>query len=67
MGTQRCEVMSGKIKKNNKKHVLSFRVDETEWTLLKKTSRQAGVDISTLLRQSLKDVLGPGPQGGSSR
>ena len=63
MGAKQCEAMSSRVKKNNKKHVLSFRVDETEWTLLKKTSRQAGVDISTLLRQSLKDVLGPGPQG----
>ena len=63
MGAKQRETMSSRVKKNNKKHVLSFRVDETEWTLLKKTSRQAGVDISTLLRQSLKEVLGPGPQG----
>lgn len=63
MGTKQREAMSSRVKKNNKKHVLSFRVDETEWTLLKKTSCQAGVDISTLLRQSLKEVLGPAPQG----
>ena len=63
MGAKQREAMSSRVKKNNKKHVLSFRVDETEWTLLKKTSHQAGVDISTLLRQSLKEVLGPAPQG----
>lgn len=63
MAMQRHDTMSSRSKKNNKKHVLSFRVDETEWTLLQKTSRQAGVDISTLLRQSLKEVLGPGAPG----
>jgi hypothetical protein len=59
MGTKQLD----RTKKNTKKHVLSFRVDESEWTLLKKTSRKTGVDISTLLRQSLKEVLGPGAQG----
>ena len=63
MGTKRLDAMSSRIEKNTKKHVLSFRVDESEWTLLKKTSSKTGVDISTLLRQSLKEVLGPGPQG----
>ena len=63
MGTKRLETLMSRIKKNTKKHVLSFRVDETEWIILKKTSSRTGVDISTLLRQSLKDVLGPGPQG----
>lgn len=59
MGTKQLN----RIKKNTKKHVLSFRVDESEWMLLKKTSSKSGVDISTLLRESLKEVLGPGPQG----
>jgi len=59
MGTKQLD----RTKKNSKKHVLSFRVDESEWTLLKKATSRTGVDISTLLRQSLKDVLGPGPQG----
>jgi len=58
MGTKRLD----RIKKNTKKHVLSFRVDESEWTLLKKTSSKSGVDISTLLRESLKEVLGASPQ-----
>lgn len=63
MGTKQLNAMSSRIKKNTKKHVLSFRVDESEWMLLKKTSSKSGVDISTLLRESLKEVLGPGPQG----
>jgi len=63
MGTKQLETMKSRIKKNTKKYVLSFRVDETEWIILQKTSRKTGVDISTLLRQSLKAVLGPTPQG----
>ena len=63
MGTKQLDAMSSRTKKNTKKHVLSFRVDESEWSLLKKATSRTGVDISTLLRQSLKDVLGPGPQG----
>jgi len=59
MGTKQLD----RIQKNTKKHVLSFRVDESEWTLLKKATSRTGVDISTLLRESLKEVLGPGPQG----
>jgi hypothetical protein len=63
MGTKQLDAMSSRAKKNTKKHVLSFRVDESEWTLLKKATSRTGVDISTLLRQTLKEVLGPGPQG----
>jgi len=63
MGTKQLDAMSSRNKKNSKKHVLSFRVDESEWTLLQKATSRTGVDISTLLRQSLKEVLGPGPQG----
>ncbi len=50
------------LTKTPKKRVLSFRVEETEWALLQKASRQAGADISTLLRQSLKDTLGLTPK-----
>jgi hypothetical protein len=53
----------GRITEKPKKHVLSFRVDETEWKLLKKASRKTGADISTLLRQSLRDVLEGAPKG----
>jgi hypothetical protein len=63
MGTRQIEALTSKTKKDTKKHVLSFRVDESEWTLLKKATSRTGVDISTLLRQTLKEVLGPGPQG----
>jgi Ribbon-helix-helix domain len=47
----------GRIAENPKKHVLSFRVDVKEWKLLQKASRKTGVDVSTLLRQYLKEVL----------
>jgi hypothetical protein len=60
---KRFEFMGHRSQKNNKKHVLSFRVDETEWELLRKTSSKAGVDISTLLRESLREVLHESPQG----
>lgn len=53
----------GRITEKPKKHVLSFRVDETEWKRLKKASRKTGADISTLLRQSLRDVLEGAPKG----
>lgn len=54
--------MGQRIQKNNKKHVLSFRVDEKDWELLQKTSNKAGVDISTLLRESLHETLRASPQ-----
>lgn len=63
MGTKQLDTRSNRTPKNTKKHVLSFRVDESEWTLLKKATSRSGVDLSTLLRQTLKDVLGPGAQG----
>ncbi len=44
--------------KTPKKRVLSFRVEEAEWAMLQKASRKTGADISTLLRQSLKEALG---------
>jgi hypothetical protein len=40
-----------------KKHVLSFRVSEAEWQKLQATSKEAGTDISSLLRKSLKLLL----------
>jgi len=40
-----------------KKHVLSFRVSEAEWQKLQATSKEAGADVSSLLRQSLKLLL----------
>jgi len=40
-----------------KKHVVSFRVEESELKLLRKLSQSRGADISTLLRQCLQDVL----------
>jgi hypothetical protein len=52
-----------RVAENPKKHVLSFRVSETEWKLLKKASRKAGADISTLLRESLREVFSAGPEG----
>jgi hypothetical protein len=54
--------MGHRSQKNNKKHVLSFRVDEKDWELLRKTSSKAGVDISTLLRESLREALRASPQ-----
>jgi Ribbon-helix-helix domain len=47
----------GRIAENPKTHVLSFRVNGTEWKLLQKASRKTGVDVSTLLRQGLIKVL----------
>jgi hypothetical protein len=47
----------GRVAENPKKHVLSFRVSGTEWKLLQKASRKNGVDVSTLLRQCLNEVL----------
>ena len=52
-----------RMAENPKKHVLSFRVSEAEWKQLKKASRKSGADISTLLRQSLRDVFGAGREG----
>ncbi len=40
-----------------KKHVLSVRVNETEWTLLQKALRGNGIDVSTVLKQGLRDFL----------
>jgi predicted DNA binding CopG/RHH family protein len=54
--------MGQRSQKNNKKHVLSFRVDEKDWELLQKTSSKAGVDISTLLRESLHEALRASPE-----
>lgn len=40
-----------------KSHVLSFRVNATEWQLLVALSRKTGLDVSTLLRQTLNQAL----------
>lgn len=40
-----------------KKHVLSFRVSEAEWQKLQAASEETGADVSSLLRQSLKQLL----------
>jgi hypothetical protein len=40
-----------------KKHVLSFRVSEAEWQKLQAASAEAGADVSSLLRQSLRQLL----------
>lgn len=52
-----------RIAERPKKHVLFFRVDEAEWKLLKKARRKTGAEISTLLRQPLRDVLEAAPKG----
>lgn len=40
-----------------KKYVLSFRVSEAEWQKLQAASEEAGADVSSLLRQSLRQLL----------
>jgi len=50
----------GRTADHPKKHVISFRVDDLEWKLLKKASHRTGIDISTLLRSCLNDVLRDG-------
>ncbi len=40
-----------------KKHVLSVRVNETEWKLLQKALRKNAIDVSTVLKQGLRDFL----------
>jgi len=45
-----------------KKHILSFRVNEAEWQKLQDASLETGADVSSLLRQSLKQLL-KGRQG----
>jgi hypothetical protein len=46
-----------RVAEHPKKHVLSFRVSDAEWNLLKKATRKSGADVSTLLRQGLLAVL----------
>lgn len=43
----------------SKGRVLSVRVSEAEWELLQNTLRKNAVDVSTLLRQGLHNVLKP--------
>lgn len=43
--------------KPRKRRVLSFRVSEAEWQHLHATSKEAGADVSSLLRQSLQLLL----------
>ncbi|MBW2478306.1 MAG: hypothetical protein JRE16_08885 [Deltaproteobacteria bacterium] len=40
-----------------KKYVLSFRINEEEWQLLQDVIKESGQDVSSLLRQSLKEVV----------
>lgn len=47
----------GRTADSPKKHVISFRVDDLEWKLLKKASRRTGHDISTLLRTCISAAL----------
>jgi len=47
----------GRVAERPKKHVISFRVDDSELKLLQKASRKTGADVSTLLRHYLNDVL----------
>jgi hypothetical protein len=49
-----------RVAEHPKKHVLSFRVNDSELKLLRKMSQKRGADISTLLRQCLLEVLRQG-------